>query len=66
MIVWTGLVTREFKPCGFVMMAIGRWNYFAAFTAAIPHGPSPTLIRRNSLRDFTSTTETSFDAPFAV
>jgi hypothetical protein len=40
--------------------------YFAALTIAIPQGPSPTLIRRNSLRDFTSTTETSFDAPFAV
>src|SRR5206468_9374428 len=40
--------------------------YFAAFTTAIPQGPSPTLIRRSSLRDFTSTTETSFDAPFAV
>src|SRR5882724_944762 len=43
-----------------------RKDYFAAFTIAMPHGPSPTLIRRNSLRDFTSTTETSFDAPFAV
>jgi hypothetical protein len=43
-----------------------RRAYFAALTIAMPHGPSPTLIRRNSLRDFTSITETSFDAPFAV
>src|SRR5207248_2495070 len=43
-----------------------RRNYFAAFTIAIPHGPSPTLMRRNSFRDFTSTTDTSFEAPFAV
>src|SRR6266513_3703619 len=35
-------------------------------TDAMPQGPSPTLMRRSSLRDFTSTTETSFDAPFAV
>ena len=40
--------------------------YFEAVTMAMPHGPSPTLMRRNSFRDFTSTTETSLDAPFAV
>ena len=40
--------------------------YFAALTIAIPQGPSPTLMRRSSLRDFRSTTETSFDAPLAV
>ena len=40
--------------------------HFAALTMAIPHGPSSTLIRRSSLRDLRSTTETSFDAPFAV
>src|SRR2546423_9741491 len=37
-------------------------RYFAALTIAIPQGPSPTLMRRISLRDFKSTTETSFDA----
>src|SRR5256885_15951703 len=34
-------------------------------TDAMPQGPSPTLMRRSSLRDFTSTTETSVDAPLA-
>jgi hypothetical protein len=48
------------------MRAIDRPNYFVALTIATPHGPSPTSIRRNSLRDFTSTAETPFDAPFAV
>ena len=33
---------------------------------AIPHGPLPTLIRFSSLRVFTSITDTSSDAPFAV
>jgi hypothetical protein len=32
----------------------------------MPQGPSPTLMRPSSLRNFTSITETSFDAPFAV
>src|SRR5437867_6442286 len=41
------------------------WDYCMGRTA-MPQGPSPTLIRRNSLRDFTSTRETSFEAPFAV
>jgi hypothetical protein len=40
--------------------------YFAGFTIAMPHGPLPTLTRFNSLRAFTSTTDTSSDAPFAV
>src|SRR5215216_2670982 len=43
-----------------------RQSYLAALTIAMPHGPSPTLMRCNSRRDFKSTTETSFEAPFAV
>ncbi len=43
-----------------------RTAYFAAFTIAMPKSPSPALIRPNSLRDFRSTTDTSFDLPFAV
>ena len=34
-------------------------------TVVTPHGPLPTLIRFNSLRVFTSTTDTSSDAPLA-
>jgi hypothetical protein len=46
--------------------SLDRGVYLAALTTAMPHGPSSTFIRRSSLRDFTSTTETSFEAPFAV
>src|SRR5439155_17205930 len=51
---------------GKVWHAHNARHYLAPLTIAMPQGPSPTLMRRNSLRDFTSTTETSFDAPFAV
>src|SRR6266513_5581704 len=44
--------------------ALGNRHFLG--TIVIPHGPSPALTRPSSLRDFTSTTETSFDAPFAV
>jgi hypothetical protein len=53
-------ITRASSPNGGVNI------YFAAGTMAMPHGPLPTLIRFNSLRAFTSTTDTSSDAPFAV
>src|SRR6266403_295891 len=48
---------------GTVHYSLSRYSFG---TDAIPQGPSPTLMRRSSLRDFTSTTETSFDAPLAV
>lgn len=43
-----------------------RHDYLVAFTIAMPHGPLPALIRFNSLRAFTSITDTSSDAPLAV
>src|SRR6266545_480088 len=41
-------------------------NRYSLGTDAMLQGPSPTLMRFSSLRDFRSTTETSFDAPLAV
>jgi hypothetical protein len=45
---------------------IGYFIRSNVLTIAMPQGPSPTWIQRNPLRDFTSITETLFDAPLAV
>jgi len=58
----------EFEPFKILdgLIIHGSFSRHSLEIVVIPHGPSPTLMRRSSLRDFISTTETSFDAPFAV